>query len=132
MKLIIRSFFNIRLINPVKIYPERITQNDKKLIDILGHEGIEFPVSKSDFSKIEMKIKICINLFCYENALSYPIHISDQKFENSMDLLLILNHYVDIKYFDRFIFSKTKSKYKKYVLKSCSHCISSKNVLPEH
>ena len=30
---------------------------------------------------------ICINVFGYENKLVFPIHISEQKFEDSMDLL---------------------------------------------
>ena len=63
-----------------------------------------------------MKSDICINIFCYENKLPFSIHISDQKFENLMDLLLIINenksHYVYIKDFDRFIFTKQKIKIK--------------------
>ena len=43
---------------------------------------------KNDLSKIEMKSKIWINVFCYENKLTYPIRILDQKFETSMNLLL--------------------------------------------
>ena len=58
-------------------------------------------------------------LFCYENTLTYSIHISDQKFENSMGLLFISSHYVCIKDFDKFMFSKTKNKNKKYFCKSC-------------
>ena len=49
-----------------------------------------FPVHKEDFRKIETKNNICINVFCYENKLTFPIHISDKKFENSMDLSLII------------------------------------------
>ena len=83
-----------------------------------------------------MKNNICINVFCYENKLTFPIYISDQKFENSMDLLLIIDenksHYVYIKDFDRFMFHKTKNKNKKYFCKSCLQCFSSKNVLTEH
>ena len=64
-----------------------------------------------------MKSIICINCFCYENKLNYPVHISDQKCENSIDLLLILDenksHYVVyINDFDRFMFHKTKNKNK--------------------
>ena len=75
-------------------------------------------------------------MFCYENKLVFPIYISNQKFENSMDLLLVTDgdklHYVYIKDFDRFIFHKTKNKNKKYFCKSCLQCFSSKNVLIEH
>ena len=46
------------------------------------------------------KNSICINVFCYENDLIYPIYVSDQKIENCVDLLLITNenksHYVYI------------------------------------
>ena len=93
-------------------------------------------MSEKFFSKIETKSNICINVFCYENKLTFPIYISDQKFENSMDLLLIIDenksHYVYIKDFDRFMFHKTKNKNKKHFCKSCLQCFSSKNILTEH
>ena len=44
------------------------------------------------------------------------MYISDQQFENSVDLLLLINesksHYVNIKDFDRFMLGKTKTKTK--------------------
>ena len=67
-------------------------------------------------SKIEIKNIICVNVYCYENKLVFPIYISDRKFEDSMDLLLLINnksHYVYIKDFDRSMFHKTKNKNKK-------------------
>ena len=48
-------------------------------------------VSKEDFNKIETKNNVCINVFCYENRLNFPVHISNQKFESSMDLLQIFD-----------------------------------------
>ena len=70
------------------------------------------------------------------NRLVFPIYVSHQKFESSMDLLLVTDgnksHYVCIKDFDRFMFHKTKNKNKKYFCKSCLQCFSSKNVLAEH
>ena len=38
-----------------------------------------------------MKNNICINVFGYENGLVSPIYISDQKFEKSIDLLLLID-----------------------------------------
>ena len=100
-----------------------MTQTDKELANDLDYDGIKFPVDKEDFSKIETKSNICINLYCYENKLVFPIHISDQKFENSIDLLLVVDenksHYVYIKDLDRFMFQRTKNKNKKYFCKSC-------------
>ena len=114
---------HVRHINPLKIHPERITQENKALVSDIDYDGIEFPVRGKDFSKIEMKNNICVNVFCYENKLTFPIHISDQKFENSMNFLLIIDenksHYVSMKGFDGFIFHKTKNKNKKHICKSC-------------
>ena len=93
-------------------------------------------MQEKDFSKIEVKNNICINVFGYENGLVFPIYVSDQKFEDSMDLLLLIDddksHYVYIKDFDRFMFHKTKNKNKKWFCRSCLQCFSSKNVLTEH
>ena len=104
----------------VRIHPERITQNDKKLVNDLNYDGIEFTVLKNDFSKIEKKNNLCINVYCYENKLTFPIYLSDQKFENSIDLLLVIDennlHYVYIKDFDRLMFYKTKYKKQKILL----------------
>ena len=73
---------------------------------------------------------------CYENKLVFPTYVSDQKLENSMELLLVtdenMSHYVYIKDFDRFMFHKIKNKNKKYFCKSCLQCFSSKSVLTEH
>ena len=56
-------------------------------------------------------------MYCYENKLTIPIHISDQNFENSTDLLLVIDenksHLVHIKDFDGLMFAKTKNKKKK-------------------
>ena len=59
------------------------------MVNDLDYEGIEFPVSLKDYSKIEKKNNICINVFCCENDLVYPVYISDQKSKDCMDLLLI-------------------------------------------
>ena len=127
---------HVRHINLVKINPERITQNEKNLANDVDYDGVGFLVREKDFSKIETKNNICINVFCYKNKLVFPIYNSNQKFENSMDLLLATDenesHYVYIKDFDRFMFHKTKNKNKKYFCKSCLQCFSSKNVLTKH
>ena len=127
---------HVRHINPLKLHPERITKKYKKLVNDLDYDGIEFPVQEKDFSKIEVQNNICVNVFGYENELVFPIYVSDQKFEDSMDLLLLINddksHYVYIKDFDRFMFHKTKNKNNKYFSKSCLQCFSSINVMIEH
>ena len=65
-----------------------------------------------------------------------PAHLSDVKFKNCTDLLLITNenklHYVHITDFNRFMFSKTKNKNEKYFSRYCLQCFSSEKVLQEH
>ena len=61
-----------------------------------------------------MKNNICINVFGFEDGLVFPIYVSDQKFEYSMDLLLLIDDksdYVYIKDFDRFMFHKKKKRF---------------------
>ena len=48
-------------------------------------------MQEKDFNKIEMKNNICINVFGYEDRLVFPIHVSDQKFEDFIDLLLLID-----------------------------------------
>ena len=59
---------------------------------------LHFLFQKKDYCKIERQNNICINLSCYESGLTYPIYVSNQKFKDCMDLLLISNenksHYV--------------------------------------
>ena len=71
--------------------PQIITTKYKKLVDSLDYKGINFPISKKSHKKIEQKNNICINAFFYENGLTYPVHISKQKFEDYMHLLLIID-----------------------------------------
>ena len=108
---------HVRHINLVKIHPERITQNNEKLFNDFNYDRIKFLMREKDFSKIETKQNFRINVFSYESRLVFPIYISDQEFENSMDLLLLIDkcklHYVYINDFDRFMFHKTKKKKQK-------------------
>ena len=90
------------------------------MINGLDYEGIKFPVSKKDYCRIERQNNIFINVFCYENALTYPV-----SFQNK-------SHYVYIKDFNRFMCNKTKHKNKKYFCKCSLQCFSYEKVLQEH
>ena len=93
-------------------------------------------MQEKDLSKIEVKNNISINMFGYENKLVFPVYISDQKIEGSMDLLLLIDndksHYVYIKDFGRFMFHKTKNKNKKWFCKSRLQSFSRESVLIKH
>ena len=127
---------HVRLLNLIDKNSQIITKKDKELVNKLNYEGINFAISKKNYCKIEVQIEICINVFCYENKLVYPVYLPDQKFSDDIDLLLISNefkpHYVYIKDVDRFMFNKTKNKNKKYFCKNCLQCFSSEEVLIDH
>ena len=49
---------HVRHVSPVKIHPERITREDKKLANDLDYDRVGFPVPEKDISKIEIKNNI--------------------------------------------------------------------------
>ena len=79
-------------------HPERVKEEDKDMVEKLDYSGIEFPMSKKDYNKIEKKNGIRVNVFGYEKKQPYPIHISKEDFERELNLLLLESdgnkHYV--------------------------------------
>ena len=127
---------HIRHLNPQKKNPQRIKKEDKQLIGGLNYEGIEFPVSQKQYNKIETQNSIRINIFGYEKEQPFPIHISKEKFEDQMNLLLITEdekkHYVLINYFNVFIYNQSKHKEKKHFCMYCLQCFSSESIFVKH
>ena len=127
---------HVKHLNCVDKNPQRITKKDREIVKGLNYSIAKFPVSKIDYGKIEVLNEICVNVFCYENKVVHPVFLSNQCFNDCLDLLLISNdfasHYVYIKDFNRLMFNKTKNKNKKYFCKSCLQCFSSENVLLGH
>ena len=127
---------HIRHLNPQEKNPQRIKKEDKKMIEKLDYSGIEFPISKKDYNKIEKKNGIRVNDFGYENKQPFPIHISKEDFEMELNLLLLESdgnkHYVLIKDFNSFMFKQTKHKSKKNFCMNCLQCFSSIEILDAH
>ena len=127
---------HVRHINPKKDHPGKIKKDDKRLASNLNYDEIVFPVKEKDFKKIEVQNNISVNVFGYEDKLVFPIYISNKNFDDSIDLLLLLednkSHYVYIKDFNTFMFHKSKNKNKKWFCKSCLQCFSNEKVLIKH
>ena len=127
---------HIRHLNPQDKDPQRIKKSDKLYVKNLDYSGIQFPVSKKQYHRIEKQNKININVFCYENKEPYPIFLSEEKYDREMNLLLITenenNHYVLIKDFNKFKYNQTKHKEKKHFCMHCLQCFSSERVLTNH
>ena len=127
---------HIRHLNPQDKNPQRIKKSDKEYINKLDYSGIEFPVTTKQYNKIEKQNEININVFGYENKQPYPIYVSKEKYENHMELLLIIEdenkHYVLIEDLNRFMYNKTKHKERKYFCMNCLQGFSSEKVLNNH
>ena len=54
---------HVRYVNLIKIHPERITLNDRKIANGVDYDGVKFPVQEKKISTIETKNSICINFF---------------------------------------------------------------------
>ena len=115
---------HVRHLNCEGVKLSRITKKDREIAEILNYSGINFPVSKKGYDKIGVMNKININVSCYEDKMVNPTYLSDRSFNDTLDLLLISNHYVCIKDFNRLMFNKTKGKNKKWFYKSCLQCFS--------
>ena len=85
------SWHHIRHLNLMPKNPQSIIKKDKKMVSNLSYEGIEFSVSRKDYRKIEKQNNIYINVFRYENGLTYPIYASDETFSDFIALLLIFD-----------------------------------------
>ena len=98
---------HIRHLNLQEKNPQRIKKEDKKMINEMNYDGIDFPLSQKHYNKVEKQNNIRINVFGYEKGQPFPIHISKEKFEDQMNLLLITEdekkHYVLIKDFNAFM-----------------------------
>ena len=92
---------HVRHLNLVNTHSDRINKKDKEIANTIEYSSIDFPISKKDHCKIEKQNNIYVNIFSYGNGIIYPIYVSNEKFNNSMDLLLIHKenkpHYVYIK-----------------------------------
>ena len=127
---------HIRHLNPQGKDPQRIKKEDKKMINEMNYEGIEFPVSQKHYNKVERQNSIRINVFGDEDGEPFPINISKETFEDQMNLLLITKdekkHYVLIKDFNTFMYNQSKHKERKHFCMYCLQCFSSERILANH
>ena len=90
---------------------------------ILIMKKLNFLFQKKIIAELKDKIIFTLIYSVMKIIWAYPVYVSDQKFENCMDLLLISDenksHYVYIKDFNRFMCNKTKIKNKKFFCKCC-------------
>ena len=127
---------HIRHLNPQTEHSERIKKEDKKMVNELNYDRIDFPLSQKHYNKVEKQNNIRINVFGYEKGQRFPIHISKETFKDQMNLLLITEdekkHYVLIKDFNAFMYNQSKHKERKNFCMYCLQCFSSERILANH
>ena len=130
------SWCHVRYLNPVNDHSTRIKREDRKIADSLDYNNVSFPVSTKDYKKIEDQNDIRINVFWYEDKVVCPIYISEKKFDDCMNVLMIhegnKSHYMYIKDFNRLMFNKSKNGEKKWFCTRCLQHFSSESVLNRH
>ena len=99
-----------RALNPVDIYPERITKELKDQSERLDWSGLKFPVDLKQIIIFEkLNPQISINVFGFEGDV-YPLRLSKSKSEQTINLLLISDvekqHYCLIKSLSRLLSSQ--------------------------
>ena len=122
--------------HPQEKDPQRIKKSDKRMVEDLNYQDIEFPVSAKDYTKIEVQNCRKVNVFGYEYKQFYPIFVSEQHNEKVLNLLLIAEgekqHYVLIKDFNILMYNKTKHKATKHFYMHCLQCVSTEEILTKH
>ena len=72
----------LRYLNPVRKIPGKIKNTHKEFAIQLDFKGVQFPVHKKDYAKIEKENNISISVFGHENKTSYHVSILKQTFES--------------------------------------------------
>ena len=108
---------HVRLINPRKSHPERVTsKRDKETIASLDYSGIDFPLKAKDHELVEERFNIIVNIFGYnnDNKKVHPLCISRKSNQQKLNVLLISNgeknHYVFIKDAEKLLSAQLRTK----------------------
>ena len=119
----------IRYINPLNKNPNRMTKRDKELFNNIYEKlkFFDFPlkITKNNIIKIEniLEINICI-LTADENNNVIPVIISENNYDNDINLLYYKDHICLIKDLNKYLSRNNKHKNKIYF---CIRCLNSFN-----
>ena len=109
---------------------------NKQYINQLDYTGVTFPVTEKQYKRTEEQNQISVNVFGYENGETFPLYISNKRFEDIIDLLLIeedgVRHYVLIQDFNRCMLNKTKHEGRKHFGRYCFQCFTTSEILKNH
>ena len=70
-------WYHVRHLNLDGVKLCRIRNKDRVIAEELNYIGVDFPISKKNYCKIEVLNEIDINVFSYENKVIYPVYLSN-------------------------------------------------------
>ncbi|KAK3084100.1 hypothetical protein FSP39_008173 [Pinctada imbricata] len=122
-------------IQGINIHPNRVISYVEH-IDELDFTEISFPVKISDIPKFEKRNDISVNVFGYEKGDIYPLHLTNERGIQHVNLLLISDkekqHYCWIKNFNRLLSDQNSHKNQYHYCHYCLHGFTKKTLLKKH
>ncbi|XP_041351368.1 uncharacterized protein LOC121370296 [Gigantopelta aegis] len=120
---------------PVKQHAERVAKY-AQYVNQLDTTGISFPVKLVDIPRFERQNNISINVFGYEKGDVYPLHVTKQRFERHVDLLMIANskksHFCWIKDLNRLLFDQKSYGHRHHYCPYCLQGFTKQRILDDH
>ena len=122
---------------PTNIHAARIVKY-KDHISSINIEGISFPVKMSDIQRFEKQIKLSVNVFGYEKNEVFPIHITRNRYERHINVLMISHHkkshFCWIKDLNRLLYDQKtyKIRYHNHYCSFCLHGFTKERLLEDH
>ena len=128
-------WYVLAALHPCHQHSERISQYyDHK--NSLNFDEISFPVKMEDIPKFEKQNDISINVFGYEKGDVFPIHITKNRYEKLVNLLVISDdkksHYCWIKDLNRLLFDQKSNGHRHFYCKYCLHGFTKERLLKDH
>ena len=122
-------------LHPTERDAERISKY-VQYADELDFNNITFPVKVANIHKFEVQNKVSINVLGFEKGNLYPVHVTKERFDRHVDLLMISDglksHYCWIKSMSRLLADQHSSKIKYHYCMYCLHGFTSHRVLENH
>ena len=120
---------------PEKTHPERVAKY-LEYENTLDMTGLTYPVKVSDIPKFERQNKISVNVFGYEKGEIIPIHITTERFEQHVNLLMLSDgkkhHYCCVRDLNRLLASTKSCKNKHFFCSYCLHGFTKESLLEDH
>ena len=118
---------------------ERNTERIGKYVEYaneLTFEDITFPVKIKDIHRFEIQNKISVNVLGFEKGNLYPVHVTKERFDRHVDLLLLSDgkksHYCWIKSMSRLLGHQNSHGHRYHYCIYCLQGFTSHRVLEKH